>query len=145
MNKLNVKVDDVVRVTLNGQVLAVGKVDKVMPNGRFRLGAASTYWRADGTKNTRARKKEKCERVEMGTQADYELVERWKLSERLKEMSREILGAESSVSIENVGLIDRLLDAFGVEKVTNANPLIIFQSGGIVDNKVIEEVLNVGF
>lgn len=119
MKKLNVKVNDVVRVTLNGQVMEIGRVEKVMPNGRFRLVSSSTYWRADGTKNTRAKKCEKSERVEFGKPEDYEQLIRHCVGERLENARVEVVRASSAIPLDKVKMLNKILDAFDIEETSN--------------------------
>lgn len=119
MDNLNVKVGDVVRVYTpndnhNPSAYYCAIVEKVMPNGRFKLSDSNTYWKANGKHNTKAHKLLQDEYVEKGNLKDCETMYRSATIIRLMTMNN-YPSMLSLHSIETLTIFNRVLSSFGIE------------------------------
>ena len=117
MSKLNVNVGDVVKVIYpqNEQLNYVVLVEKVLPNGRFKTERCEEYWRADGTKNTHAKKWEKDQYVVNGSLDDYELKYRELIALRLRLIANNIEKCCLGGEIHGISVFNKILSAYGFD------------------------------
>lgn len=115
MSKLNVNVGDVVKVIYpqHEELSYVAIVEKVLPNGRFKTERCEEYWRADGTKNTHAKKWEKDQYVVNGSLYDYELKYRELIAHRLRVIANVIEKTPCGSNIDNLSIFNKILTAYG--------------------------------
>lgn len=118
MEKLKVKVGDAVIVNCPDETSnIVDYVVKVMPNGRFRLhgdqySAGNSFWRANGTKNTKAHKFDKNRYVTLANQKRKEQIYRILTRQRLEQIAVEVesVDIDGKHSIKNLELLNAFMD-----------------------------------
>ena len=121
MNKLDLKVGDVVKVTKDGNyTMFINVVEKVLPNGRFKLRYEDFYWKADGTRNTHARKYDQNTAVVKGALQDYEQALAYETARRLADNSEVV-----KIRGEKLDLLNNILDAFGISKPEMVEKLML--------------------
>lgn len=113
--RLNVLVGDVVKVIYpqNRELSYVALVEKVLPNGRFKTERCEEYWRADGTKNTHAKKWEKDQYVVNGSLDDYETKYRELIALRLRLIANTIERVCLGGNIQGLTTFNKILTAYG--------------------------------
>lgn len=155
MSKLNVNVGDVVKVIYPQQeeLSYVAIVEKVLPNGRFKTERCEEYWRADGTKNTHAKKWEKDQYVVNGTLNDYELKHRELIAHRLRlianTIERTCIGGQTgylhtfskiltAIGFDGDEQINQVERKMHEKKLTNA----LFQNKIVLTDKFPKEMID---
>ena len=115
---LNFKVGDVVEVRDKkySEINYISIVTKVLPNGRFKLECDTDYWRADGTKNTHARKHEKDYQVFLANnKAKTQMY--WRLTgQRLSQIGSILEMRKENYKLDDIKLLNKFLDFLGFER-----------------------------
>lgn len=126
MNSLNVKVGDIVCIAENEKVHIVDsitKVVKVLPNGRFMTEYDNQYWKADGTRNTKARKYDKHKVATLGNKGQFSQYLRGEeIPKFLKHIADEM--GYKIFSTDNLIVISKFFEIFGFEQPSDVKQMI---------------------